>query len=134
MPGKAGTIQFPGYRSSEGLPQAFTFHLADAQESNEVLSEKQTSVSSNCWKQITLEIQTTSIQALFPAAKPWQGDTARAEPQPTWQGMLDALNRADTQCTQAGSPRLNPETKIHIKLKGMEEGGMKWDIGTNPAF
>lgn len=32
MPGKAGTLQFLGYRSSEGFPQAITFHLADAQD------------------------------------------------------------------------------------------------------
>lgn len=69
-------------------------------------------------------MQTTSIQSLFPAAMPWQGDTARAEPQPAWLGM-STLNRVDTQHMQAGGPGLNPATKIHTKLEGMEEGGMK---------
>lgn len=97
---KHGRYNFYRYRSSKGFPQALTFHFADAQ--NDTKNPPKFWVRSRhlCWaiaeNTVHLKSRQLWFRLCFQLQKPWRGDPARAEPQATWQGMLDMLNRADT--------------------------------------
>lgn len=136
MPGKAGTTQFPGYRPSERFPQALTFHLADAQGD--------TKNPTKHWAEADI-----SVEQLLETDHTWNPDNFNSgfissckalagRHSQSWASTNLAGNAGHIKqgghTARTSSPGFNPATKIHTKLKGMEEGGKKWDIRANPAF
>lgn len=127
---------FHGYRSSKGFPWALTFHLADAQDDTKNPPKFWVRSRHQYWASAENTVHLKSRQLwfglCFQLQKPWQGDPARAEHQAPWQGLLDTLNRADIQGTQAGGPDLSPVTR-HTELKGMGRA-MQWNIRGKPCL